>query len=145
MSVRLIAALLCMELRSNRKALFVDLKKIALSIVKNPGVRKAVLGLLAAIAAAAGFSQLGCHDLTPKQQARLDQFECQVAAVAPIVEPIYDAADLVLKLRSGEASLGQVLATLEAGEPEVRELFARLEACNGEPESEPAALVPASW
>jgi len=145
MSVRLIAALLAMELRSNRKALLVDLKKIALSIVKNPGVRKAALALLAALAAAAGASRLGCHDLTPKQQARLDKFECQVRAVAPLVEPIYDAADLVLKLRSGEASLGQVLKTLEAGEPEVRELLARLEACEGEPEAEPAALVPASW
>lgn len=134
-----------MELRSKRKAIMASLKNIALAIVKSPAVRKALLALLAAAAGAAGLSQLGCHDLTPKQQARLEKFECQVAAVAPIVEPIYDAADLVLKLRSGEASLGQVLATLEAGEPEVKALFARLEACNDAPEAEPAALTPASW
>lgn len=89
---------------------------------------------------------LGCSaQLTPKQQARLDKFECQVKAVAPLVEPLYDAADLVLKLRSGEASLRQVLATLEAAEPEVKALFERLDTCEGEQEFAPVALTPASW
>ncbi len=136
-----------MELRSHRKAFLMSAKSIALAIVKSPAVRKAVLALLAAIAGAVGFSQLGCSaQLTPKQQARLDKFECQVRAIAPLAEPIYDAADLVLKLRSGEASLSRVLATLEAGEPEVRALFERLDACKGEPESAPQpVLEPASW
>ena len=122
-----------------------SLKNIALKIAKSPAVRKALLALLAAIAAAAGFSQLGCHDLTPKQQARLDKFECQVAALAPLVEPVHDSYQLVRDLREGKASLRQVLATLEAGEPEVKALLARLDACDGEPESEPAVLTPASW
>lgn len=89
---------------------------------------------------------LACSaQLTPKQQARLDKFECQAKALTPLVEPIYEASDLLLKLRSGEASLRQVLTTLEAGEPEVKALFERLQACEGEPEPEPAALTPASW
>jgi hypothetical protein len=121
------------------------MKALLLSIVKSPAVRKAAVALAVAIATALGFSQFGCKDLTPKQQARLDRFECQVAAVAPIVEPLYDAAELVLKLRSGEASLSQVLQSLEAGEPEVRALIARLDACSDAPEIEPAALTPASW
>lgn len=135
-----------MELRAIRKAFFMSVKSAALAVAKSPAVRKAALALGAAILAALGFSQFGCSaQLTPKQQARLEKFECQVAAVAPIVEPLYDAADLVLKLRSGEASLAQVLRTLEAGEPEVRALFERLDACQDEPEPEPAALTPAAW
>lgn len=35
------------------------LKKLALSVVKSPAVRKTFLALLAAAAGAAGFSQLG--------------------------------------------------------------------------------------
>jgi hypothetical protein len=122
-----------------------SLKNIALKIAKSPAVRKALLALLAAIAGAAGLSQLGCHDLTPKQQARLDKFECQVAALAPLVEPVHDAYQLVRDLREGKASLRQVLATIEAGEPEVKALLERLDACEGEPESEPVVLTPASW
>lgn len=36
-----------------------NLKNLALKILKNPTVRKTALGLLAAIAAAAGFSHFG--------------------------------------------------------------------------------------
>jgi hypothetical protein len=129
-----------------RKAPPVNLKSALSAIVASPAVRRALLVLLSAIAGAAGFSQLGCHDLTPKQQARLDKFECQVAAVAPLVEPVHDAYQLVRDLREGKASLRQVLSTIEAGEPEVAALLERLDACEGEPESAPQpVLEPAAW
>lgn len=120
-------------------------KSAAVKIAKSPAVRKAGCALVAAILAALGFSQFGCHSLTPKQQARLDKFQCQVEAVAPLVEPLYDAGDLVLKMRSGEAALSQVLQSLGAGESEVRALISRLDACNDAPESQPDALVHTSW
>ncbi len=75
--------------------------------------------------------------LSPKQQARLDKLECQAAALAPLVEPFYDAAELIRKARSGEANLNQVLRTLEATEGEVQALLARLAECE-EPAPAPA-------
>lgn len=89
---------------------------------------------------------LGCSaQLTPKQQARLDKFQCQVAALAPLVEPVYDATELVQDLRAGKASLSQVLQNLDVLQSEGQALVTRLDACNGKHESEPAALTPASW
>ncbi len=75
---------------------------------------------------------VACHDLTPRQQARLDKFECQAAALAPLVEPIYDATDLLRAARAGEADINQVLRALAVAEDEVRALVSRLEGCDGE-------------
>ena len=75
--------------------------------------------------------------LTPKQQARLDKFECQAEALKPLVEPVYDAVELLQKLRTGEANLNAVLENLDAARSEVEALFSRLEACNGD---EPAPV-----
>lgn len=79
-----------------------------------------------------------CHDLTPKQQARLDKFECQARALAPVVEPVYDAVELLRDLRAGKASLGQVLRNLAADEPEIRAMLERFDACEDAPAA-PAA------
>lgn len=119
-----------------------DLKSLALKIAKSPAVRKAAIGLAVAIAAALGLGNLGCHDLTPKQQAQLDKFECQVEALKLIVEPALDAADLLKDLYAGKAQLGAVLGALGAQEPEVRELVARLRACDP---PAPLEAEPASW
>jgi len=83
--------------------------------------------------------------LSPAQQERLDRFECQARALAPVVEPVHDAVQLLRDLREGKADLGKVLKSLAATEGEVRALVARLEACDGAPEPQPAQLVPASW
>lgn len=79
----------------------------------------------------------GCTSLTPAQAARADKFECQVAALAPLVEPTLDAAELARELYRGSADLGRVLKTLDASQAELAELLERLHNC------EPPVPVPA--
>lgn len=83
--------------------------------------------------------------LTPAQQTRLDKLECQAAALAPLVEPVHDALQLVRDLREGKAKLQTVLESLNSTEAEVQALVARLEACDA---PEPAPQAPTaleSW
>ena len=86
----------------------------------------------------------GCHSLTPAQQARADKFECQAAALAPLVEPTLDAADLLHDLYSGSANLGAVLSRLEIAQDEADALIDRLRACEPPvPLPAPESLTPA--
>lgn len=80
---------------------------------------------------------LSCAPCTPAQQAKLDRFECQVHALAPLVEPALDAAELARDLYAGKADLGAVLGSLNASEAEVDALLARLHECSAEPEKLP--------
>jgi hypothetical protein len=79
-----------------------------------------------------------CHSLTPAQQAKADKFECQVKALAPLVEPALDAAELARDLYAGTADIDRVVTLLGATQPEVDALNARLRACES-PVPAPAA------
>lgn len=104
-------------------------------------VKNSLSVLLVALAVA------GCHALSPAQQARFDQRECEVAAVAKVASPALDAAQLVERLYSGSANMGQVLQNLGATREEVQTLLSDLKACQpavvAEPDVEPA-LAPSS-
>lgn len=84
----------------------------------------------------------GCSSLPAVQQARADAFECRAAALAPLVEPMHDAGELLRKLEDGSADLRHVLATLNATQKEFEALVERLQACDppapfGSPVPEP--------
>lgn len=72
---------------------------------------------------------LACHELSPAQQAKLDLFECQAAALAPLVEPAIDSAKLARDLYVGGADLGLVFAHLNATQAEVTQTLDALRAC----------------
>lgn len=109
-----------------------------LLVYRSPLVRKAFYGLLLAIAAALGFGQLGCHALTPAQEARVARFECQVRAVEPIVGDVLDAEALVRDVYAGRADLGRALNELRAKPAEVQALLDSLNACEDAPAALPA-------
>lgn len=112
------------------------------AVAKNPAVRKAALALVLAVAAALGISfSTGCHSLTPAQQARVDKFECQARAIAPLTLPALDAEKLLVDLYEGKADLGTVIANTGATEAEVKAALAALRACTTAelPEREPPA------
>lgn len=52
---------------------------------------------------------VACHSLTPEQQARVDVFECRVAAVAPLVESFVDPTELVRDVMLGKVNPTQAL------------------------------------
>ncbi len=100
-----------------------------------------VLRLALIIGALAAFT--GCSALPASKQAQLDQLECRAKAIAPVVEPAFDAVDLVRDIYRGRASLPAVLKALNAGEAEVRALVEALKACDGaEPVPGPAPVEP---
>lgn len=81
-----------------------------------------------------------CHDLSPKQQARLDQFECQAAALAEVVEPTLNATELLRDLYAGKADLAQALGAVSATQGEVQRLLNSLRECGTEFESDEPLL-----
>lgn len=92
-----------------------------------------------------------CHDLTPRQQAKLDRFECQARALAQVVEPTLDAAEVLKDLYTGEAELASVIGAVGATRAEFEQLLADLESCGTiverAPAPEPAepAALRVSW
>jgi len=86
----------------------------------------------------------GCHSLTPAQTAKLDKFECEVAALRPYVEPALDAAELLRDVYKGSADLGRVLGTLDTTQAEATALLKALHACAPRaelPEGEQSSIV----
>jgi hypothetical protein len=79
----------------------------------------------------------GCAALPPAKQAKLDLLECRAQALAPAVEPLFDAVELAREIYLGRASLPAVLKALNASEAEVRALVEALDACNPPPASGP--------
>lgn len=104
-------------------------------MVQSPKLRGCHVAL-ALLGVAVG-AALGCKDLTPKQQERIDRFECEAAALAPLVEPALDAAELLRDLYAGRADLRQVARLLELSQAELEELVERLNGCRA-PEALPA-------
>ncbi len=100
-----------------------------------------VLRLALIIGALVAFT--GCSALPPSKQAQLDQLECRAQALAPAVEPLFDAVELARDIYLGRASLPAVLKALNASEAEVRALVEALRACDPPAASPaPARVVP---
>ncbi len=85
---------------------------------------------------------VGCHQLTPAQQARLDAFQCRAAAIAPLCEPAIDAAELVRTVYAGRSSLAQVLGALMATQEETAAMAEAWNRCTPEVKTELQALPP---
>ncbi len=96
-----------------------------------------VLRFALAIGALALAAFTGCAALPPAKQAQLDLLECRAQALAPAVEPLFDAVELAREIYLGRASLPAVLKALNASEAEVRALVEALDACNPPPASGP--------
>ena len=72
----------------------------------------------------------GCfRNATPEAQERLRVFECQVAALEPIVEPVFNAAELVRDAYGGVADIDEVLAALQTSQLEAASLKVALQRC----------------
>lgn len=93
-------------------------------------VRRALYGLLAAVAGALGWSQFGCKGLTVKQVERLDRFACEARALAPLVEPVLNTSEVLKDLYSGKADVRQLLRSLNATEAETDAFIEALKACD---------------
>lgn len=92
---------------------------------------------IAALALSSGCGIFG--SLSPAKQAQLDLLECRAHALAPVVEPVFDAVELARDIYAGRASLPAVLKALGAGEAEVRALVEAFKACEPAP---PVTLDP---
>lgn len=79
---------------------------------------------------------LGCHSLTPAQEAQVDTFHCRVAAFAPLVEPAFDAEDVARDALSGKIDPRDLAARLGATLDAINAAVEAWNACN------PAAHAP---
>lgn len=77
---------------------------------------------------------VGCHALTPAQQAQADLYECRVAALLPYVAPALDTSQTVRDIMLGRGSLDQALEALGYAEEDAGKIKAELKACEGPPE-----------
>ncbi len=67
--------------------------------------------------------------LTPAEQAKADRFECVVAAITPLVDPVLDAEETARELFKGKLDLSALVRTFQASQAEVELLLNRLNAC----------------
>lgn len=103
------------------------------AVLASPSVRKAAFALVVAVLAALGVTLgSGCAPLTPAQRAKLDLFECRVAALEPSCGAVFDTAQLVRDVYAGNADLGAVFGALRLSEAEARAAVDRLNACSGD-------------
>lgn len=84
---------------------------------------------------------VGCHALTPAQQAQADLYECRVAALLPYVAPALDTSQTVRDIMLGRGSLADALCALGYVKEEAAKITAELAAC--EPPPPVVALPPA--
>lgn len=108
------------------------------SVVKHPAFKEVLRLVLAALA---GASASGCGALASvvPNQAQLDVYECQVAAVVEYIPPAA-AEDVVMALRNGsyEYAVKQLLA-FGLDVERIRALADAYDACSPAPEPAPAA------
>lgn len=86
-----------------------------------------------AVALAAVALALPACKLLRSEDPRQAKFSCQARALEPVVGSVYDAEELLRDLSAGKASLGTVLASLQATPAEVHAMLDALRACEGEP------------
>jgi hypothetical protein len=112
------------------------MKDLLLKVIRNPGVRKAAIGLVLAIAAALGlgFGQ-GCASLgtfTPDAQDAIDQAKALVACHADVLKPYVgaQAETLVRSALKGDAiDLPAALDGLDLSVRDVLDIKAGTDAC----------------
>jgi len=78
---------------------------------------------------------VGCHALTPAQQAQADLYECRVAALLPYLAPALDTSQTVRDIMLGKGSLDYALKALGYAEEQAAKIEAELAVC------EPAPVV----
>lgn len=81
------------------------------------------------LALAGVLSLAACHDLSPRQQAMIDLYECRVHALAPYVGDVFDAAELVRDVTKGQVELVHVLAALGWASEDISKAATELGAC----------------
>lgn len=76
---------------------------------------------------------IGCHALTPAQQAQADLYECRVAALLPYVAPALDTSLTVRDIMTGHGSLDDALKALGYAEEQAAKIKAELAVCDPPP------------
>jgi hypothetical protein len=99
-------------------------------LARAKGVVRNAVGVVCVISVMAWLA-LGCGLLGPKAP-RQDKLDCRAAALEPVVGEVLDARELALEIYKGTASLGAVLAAVEATPAEVETLVLAFAACNGD-------------
>jgi hypothetical protein len=89
--------------------------------MKNPKICMTLVALIA----------MGCTNLTPAQQARVDKFNCQVSALKPALGDVLDVEALVRDLYAGKADISTALGSVGATQAEVQKIVKDLAVCNG--------------
>ena len=85
-----------------------------------------------------GLLILGCHSLTPKQQAAFDLYACRVDALEPYTGTVYNTANLVREVVAGKTDPIRLLLGMGYTKAEVIEALEAWNAC------EPPVVVPAT-
>ena len=91
---------------------------------------------------------LACSVLQEAESPRVSRFLCHVEAIRPLTGDVLEAEQLVRDMYAGKASLGAVLANLEASAAEVQTLNDAIAMCNEafpvneEPAPDPAKRAP---
>jgi len=88
----------------------------------------AILGAVLALATSLGCSFLKAS--VPEQRARVAKFQCQVEAVRPLADGVFDVEELVRDLNAGKASISTLLSNLDAKPAEVAKLLGDLAKCS---------------
>ncbi len=84
------------------------------------------------LVAALALGALSCKSLPEAQQARVDRFDCEVAAIAPLVDGVLDAEAFVRNVYEGAATYAQLAPLLKLTMAEVQAASERLQACRVE-------------
>ena len=95
-----------------------------------------------ALVAALAFGGAACSNLPESKQAKLDLLRCQAEAIAPAVEPVFDAGQVALDVSQGKAKLADVLRAVGASQADVKAVLARLKACEPKPATAADAGAP---
>ncbi len=85
----------------------------------------AALGVLVVVAA--------CGLLAPTNSPRARKFDCQEAALRPLLGEILDTKEFLRALYTGSASLEAALTAAGATKTEIQALVTALRACEGPP------------
>lgn len=86
----------------------------------------------------------GCAYFGGAKTPETERFDCQVAALEPVVGRVLDAQDLVRDLYAGKADLGEVLTSLRTDKAKVDALVQALRACSAKDAPAAPATVTAS-
>ena len=130
------------------------MKEFLLKIVRNPGVRKAAVTLLLAIAAAAGLSfSTGCASFgtfKPEALSAADRARAAIECRVDVLEPYLgdEAERWVLEIAAGRVDPIRMLSNLDLSVRDIVQIATDFNACSAsesasEPAPEPVPLTKA--